>query len=98
MESLQGTQFRSIAEVVVPETATMNDAQWLAFYSVVDNALAKRPAKMVRQLKLFLKILNIISLIRYRRPLHRIDRSQRVKLLSSIEDSKILLFRRGFWG
>ena len=76
----------------------MNDEQWREFYRVIDNALTKRPAKMVAQLKLFLKILNVISLIRYRRPLQRIDKSQRVKLLSSIEDSKLLLFRRGFWG
>ena len=76
----------------------MNDVQWRAFYSVIDTALAKRPAKMVRQLKLFLKILNILSLVRYQRSLDRIDKSQRVKLLSGIENSKILLFRRGFWG
>lgn len=76
----------------------MNKAQWTTFYCVIDNALAKRPAKMARQLKLFLNIINILSLIRFHRPLHRIDRSQRGRLLSSIQESKILLFRRGFWG
>ena len=98
MESVATPLFSGIAEIVVPETGAMNDTQWREFYSIIDAALAKRPAKMRRQLKLFLKILNLTSLLRYRKQLHYTTPQQRLALLSSIENSKLLLFRRGLWG
>ena len=98
MESVATPLFSGIASVVVPETADMNEVQWREFYQVIDAALAKRPAKMRRQLRLFLKLLNLISLIRYRKQLHHTRASQRLALLTSMENSRLLVFRRGFWG
>ena len=98
VESVASPHFSGIAEVVVPETATMTEKQWSEFYSVINTALARRPAKMRRQLKLFIRILNVISLVRYRRSLPNTTKRQRVELLSSVEDSRLLLFRKGFWG
>jgi hypothetical protein len=76
----------------------MTAAEWQEFYAVIDQALAKRPARMQRQLQLFIRIINLQSLLRYGRALPQLSKEQRTALLSRIEDSRLLLFRRGFWG
>jgi hypothetical protein len=76
----------------------MSEAEWQQFYAGIDQALAKRPARMQRQLQLFIRIINLQSLLRYRRALPRLSQEQRTALLSQFEDSRFLLFRRGFWG
>jgi hypothetical protein len=53
---------------------------------------------MRRQLNLFIRIINLQALLRYRRTLPNLTNEQRTALLSNIEDSRLLLFRRGFWG
>ena len=76
----------------------MTPAQWQAFDQLIANALAKRPAGMRRQLALFIRLLNVISLLRFWKPLHRLELRKRTQFLNGIQNSKLLLFRRGFWG
>lgn len=90
--------FRTIAETVVQEAAELDEAGWLAFGAIVEHAIAQRPAKMQRQLAVFVKLLNGLSIARHRRPLHRLDPSVRTAFLTSIQNSNVLLLRRGFWG
>ena len=93
-----GPLLRSIAEVVVPETRTMSADEWSEFGEIITAALAKRPAAMRRQLDLFLTILNLLCLFRQRRSLPALSLEQRAAFLAGIESSRLLLFRRGFWG
>ena len=90
--------FRAIATAVVPEAVELTAAEWGAFDSVIAGALSRRPAAVQRQLRLFLRILSFLSLIRYGRPLSALSTEQRHSLLKRIEGSRLLLFRRGFWG
>src|SRR5690606_1847589 len=90
--------FHALAEAIVPETVAMTPAEWQAFDRLIADALATRPARMRRQLAIFIRLLNLISLWRFRKPLHRLDVPKRTQFLSDIQDSKLLLFRRGFWG
>ena len=90
--------FRSIAEVVVPETRSMSEAEWGEFGVTIEHALARRPAAMRRQLGMFLRILNLLAFLRTGRSLNKLEFAQRTVFLESIENSKVLLFRRGFWG
>ena len=94
----QSQTFRAIATAVVPEAIEQSQEDWTEFSSIVQTALAKRPAAMQRQLGMFLRILNILSFIRYRRSVASLSVDQRTSFLHSIENSKLLLFRRGFWG
>lgn len=98
MSIIRSKTFRAIAEVVVPETSGLDAAGWVAFERIIENALAKRPAAMRRQLAAFLRLLNVASLVRYLRPLHTLNAAQRTALLSRFQDSPLLLLRRGFWG
>ena len=76
----------------------MSADDWTQLTSTVELALAKRPAAMRRQLGMFLRILNVLAFVRTGRTLSRLDTSERTAFLASIENSKLLLFRRGFWG
>ena len=90
--------FRSIAEVVVPEARDMSAEEWGEFTAIIETALAKRPAAMRRQLGMFLRMLDIMSLARTGHTLAGLDVQRRTSFLQSVENSRLLLFRRGFWG
>jgi hypothetical protein len=90
--------FRSIAEVVVPETRSLTDAEWRECTSVIEAALAKRPAAMRRQLGMFLRILNVMAFVHTGRSISRLDHEARAAFLEKVENSAVLLMRRGFWG
>ena len=90
--------FRSIAEVVVPEAVSMSAEEWREFGDVIEAALARRPAAVRRQLGAFLKILTVLCFLRHGRGLSALSAEGRTAFLAGIENSKLLLFRRGFWG
>lgn len=90
--------FRSIAAAVVPEASSLSAAGWSQLIEIVEAALAKRPPAVRRQLFLFLKILDLLSLLRHGRVVSALSSEQRAAFLSRIENSRLLLFRRGFWG
>jgi hypothetical protein len=90
--------FHAIAEAVVPETAVLTAGEWRAFEQLIERALAARPAKVRRQLATFIRLLNLLSYLRFLRPLHHVSVPQRTQFLEQIQDSRLLLFRRGLWG
>lgn len=98
MSITNSPDFRAIATSVVPETVAMTAAEWSAFDAVIAGALSKRPASVRRQLGLLLRILSFLSMARYGRSLSALTLEQRHSLLKRIESSRLLLFRRGFWG
>jgi hypothetical protein len=90
--------FKTIAEAVVPESCELDEAGWAAFDRLIAQALAQRPAGMQRQLKVFLRLLDVMSLARHGRRLGGLSVAKRIAFLETIQDSRWLLFRRGFWG
>jgi len=76
----------------------MTAEEWSDFYAVIDTALSRRPASMRRQLRLFLGLLNVLAWLQHRRSLTSLSPQTRAAFLSRIENSNMLLFRRGFWG
>jgi hypothetical protein len=98
MAITDNASFRAISVAVVPEAADLTDTEWREFNGAIERALSRRPAAMQRQLGLFLRILNLISFTRYGRSLASLSLPKRTAFLHSIENSKLLLFRRGFWG
>jgi hypothetical protein len=90
--------FRSIAEAVIPEATNLSDEEWAEVQAIIDRALAQRSPRTRRQVRLFLGILDILAWLRRGRRLHRMPLDARTRFLRSIENSPILLIRRGFWG
>ena len=94
----QSAVFRSIAGSVVPALQTLDESGWQRVGEVVERALATRPAGVRRQLALLLRMLNVFALARTGRPLSKLPEPQRTRFLSSVEHSRMVLLRRGFWG
>jgi hypothetical protein len=91
-------RFRAIAEAVVPGSAEMPAEEWLEAEAIIAGALASRAPSIQRQVRIFLRLLDVLALLRSGRRLHRLTLHPRTRFLQSIEDSRLLLFRRGFWG
>jgi len=88
----------AIATTVVPETLSLDDRTWAEVDAVIDEAVAARGSSVSRQLVVFLRLLQALPMARYGRPFTSLGDRQRVAFLESIERSRLLLVRRGFWG
>jgi len=96
--NLESALFRSIAQAIVPEVVQLSDVEWGSFRAIVHHAVSQRPRRMQRQLAIFLQALNVMALLRYGRTLPRLDVARRTHFLESVQDSRVQLMRRGFWG
>ena len=88
----------AIATTVVPESSSFDHRAWAELDAVIDGALAERDERVRHQLATFLRLLQLLPLLRYGRRLTALNASQRRRFLESIERSRVLLLRRGFWG
>jgi len=89
---------RTVAMTVVPESSSFDERAWAELEAVIEEALAKRPHHVRRQLVVFIRLLQLLPVARFGKPLTRLGAAQRVAFLESIERSRVLLIRRGFWG
>lgn len=90
--------FRALAVTVVPEAERLDEKGWRDLGALVEDALSDRPAGMRRQLVLLIRLLGILPLFRFGRTFGGLDAERRLRFLESIQDSPLLLLRRGFWG
>ena len=90
--------FRAVASTVVTETGALDEAGWARLEAIVEQALADRPAKMQRQLIVFIRLIDGMALARHGRKLAALPLDKRVRLLQRLQDAPVLLLRRGFWG
>lgn len=91
-------EFRTLAVAIVPRAAALDEEGWGALEALVEEALAARPESMKRQLRVFVRALSWLPVLRYGRTLASLDARRRHAFLRSVERSRILLVRRGFWG
>lgn len=97
LEGVAG-EFRALAVTIVPRSAALDEEGWRALETIVEDALATRPASMRRQLRLFVRALTWLPLLRHGRTFSGLDPRRRTEFLRRIERSRVLLIRRGFWG
>ena len=90
--------FRAVAMVVVPESAALDDDAWRRAEAGIEDALARRPPSVHRQLRLFLRIADWWPVPRYARRLSSLPPGPRRRVLRGLERAPLLLVRRGFWG
>lgn len=89
---------RAIGVTVVPEATRLDEAGWAAMESTVAAALASRPAALQRQFLLFLRIVEWLPALRFGSRFSRLDAARRTRFLEGLQDSPLLLMRRGTWG
>ena len=90
--------FRAFVSTIVPESAALDERGWNELEANVEEALRERPAGMHRQLRVFLRVIQAISVLRYGRPFTALDGNRRANLLSHLQDHALQLIRTGFWG
>jgi hypothetical protein len=91
-------EFRALAVAIVPASAALADAEWDELEAIVERALASRPARMRRQLALFVRLLTVAPLLRHGRRFPSLGPAAQARFLGAVERSPLLLLRRGFWG
>lgn len=90
--------FRALAATIVPEASQLDDAGWAALEGTVEDALAKRPPEIRRQMAVFIRVLGWLPVLRWGRRFRRLDPPDRTRFLHAIQDARVFLLRRGFWG
>jgi len=96
-QSLRPT-LHALVEAVVPETSVLETDGWASLERIVTRAIAARPPRTRRQLALFMHAIEWLPLFRYGRPFSRLTPHRRYRFLESLQDSPVLVIRRGFWG
>lgn len=91
-------EFRALAAAIVPAATALDDAGWAELEAIVERALAARPAKLRRQLALFVRLLTVAPLLRHGRRFPALDPASQARFLGAMERAPLLLLRRGFWG
>jgi hypothetical protein len=90
--------FRAIAEAIVPESRQLDDRAWTEMENVIEAALAARPARVRRQLTAFIRLVSLLTLLRFGRPVRSVSIEKRGRLLDALQRSRMQLLRRGLWG
>jgi hypothetical protein len=89
--------FRAIAVTVVPEAARLSDRGWEELERLVERRLATQPARIRRQIRLFIRVLQWLPLVRFGRTFTGLDVARRLRVLAAVGDAPVLLLRRGVW-
>jgi len=90
--------FRALVVGFVPEAADLSAEAWDEGEALAEGMLAGRPATIQRQVRFLIRALDVLSFLRRGHRLARLDPEARTRLLASLQDSRLLLMRRGVWG
>lgn len=76
----------------------MDPTDWTEAERLIETALDGRPEAIERQLRLFVRAINLLALGRFMRPFAALSPDRRERVLRALESSRFLIIRRGFWG
>jgi hypothetical protein len=97
LKRVRGT-FRAVVQTVAPRATTFEEEEWTWAESLVEDALARRPPRVRRQFKRFLRFLELTTIPRYGWTFSGLSNDKRLRTLRRLERSSIALVRRGVWG
>lgn len=90
--------FRAIARTVVPETDSLDEAGWREVEGTAEHAVAQRPQRMQRQLRMLLRMVEQLPRMTAGCSFSALDPKRRARLLEKLQRSPVKLIRRGIWG
>ncbi len=91
-------RFRALSTTIVPQAAELDPAGWDRLESIVEDALADRPPAVRRQLVVFIRLLDALPVFRWGRRFRSLDQRRRIRFLGGVQNARLFLVRRGFWG
>jgi hypothetical protein len=92
------TFFLAFARRIVPEVSTLDAAGESAFFAIIEDVLAQRPASVRRQIALFFVVLRWLPLLFFFGRLDRLSPEKQDRALHWFESNGLELLRKGFWG
>ncbi len=90
--------FRALTTTFVPEARALDERAWADAEALVERFLAVRPEKVRRQVVLLVRLLDVLTLLRWGRRFTALDGERRHRFLESLQSAPLLLLRRGIWG
>lgn len=90
--------FRAVAVTVVPEANELDERGWNELESAIEKGLESRPESMRRQLRMFVRAIDTLPQLRFGKTFRALDAEKRARFLLGLQESPLLLVRRGFWG
>jgi len=90
--------FRALTTSFVPEASSLDERGWAEAEAIVERFLATRPPAIQRQLRLLIRLLDLLPVLRYGRTFRALDAARRARFLEALQDAPLLLLRRGAWG
>ena len=97
LSSVRGP-LRAIGSVVLPSPDALDPEGWRKAEAIMEQALNPRPTKVKRQLRLFLRLVNLLPLFSMGRTLTTLSLERRVAFLERLQRSSLQPLRRGLWG
>ena len=97
LSSLQGP-LRAIGSVVLPSAEALDERGWLQAEAIIEGALAAKPPGIKRQIRLFLRVVNVLPILSKGRTLTMLPMDCREAFLHSLQCSRLMPLRRGIWG
>lgn len=97
LSSLRGP-FRAIGEVVLPSPGALDEEGWAKAESIVERALASKPKGIKRQIRLFLRLVDLLPIVTSGRTFSKLSLPRRAAFLHRLHRSPIMPLRRGLWG
>jgi hypothetical protein len=90
--------FRAVVRAAVPAAEAFDASGWERAETLVDEALARRPPAVRRQVVLFLRLLSFLGRLRWGRRLDALAPARVRALMAALEWAPLLVLRRGVWG
>ena len=89
---------RAMADVILPGPEALDEEGWLRAEAIMEGALASRPATVKKQIRAFLRLLNLLPLATTGHTLRNLPPGRRTAFLEAVQRSRLALLRRGLWG
>jgi hypothetical protein len=89
---------RAAGAVVLPTREALDEEGWQRALSIIEHALATRPAGVRRQIRLFLLLINLLPFLTTGRTFQRLSPERRANFLERLQRSRLVPIRRGIWG
>jgi len=87
-----------MGSVILPHPQALDAGGWERAEGIMEAALASRPPRVKGQLRLFLRLVNLMPLPSTGRTFEKLPPERRAAFLAGLERSRIALLRRGLWG
>ena len=97
LTSLEAT-LEAIGSVVLPTPGALDPEGWRRARGIIEEALLPKPPRIKRQLRLFLRVVNVLPLPTTGRTLRGLSVPRRTAFLEGLHHSRIQLLRKGLWG